>query len=93
MMDQDQYDAKGGNNGGSRAHESTTHDVRQPDRANDEAPNANEGADPSDEIRRANPGEITTADMAEGVQPDDPYKTEKLAKAGRVGFDPDEGAD
>jgi hypothetical protein len=90
MTDEDQHDPKGGNSGGSRVRESA--DEHHADTA-EEMPNANEGADPSEDIRRGNPGEITTADMAEGIQPDDPYKTEKLAKAGRVGFDPDEGAD
>ena len=28
-------------------------------------PNADEGADPSDDIRKQNPGETTTADLAE----------------------------
>lgn len=28
-------------------------------------PNENEGADPSDDIRKQNPGETTTADLAE----------------------------
>lgn len=31
----------------------------------DAKPNANEGADPSDDIRKQNPGETTTADLAE----------------------------
>lgn len=31
----------------------------------DHAPNEDEGADPSDDIRKQNPGETTTADLAE----------------------------
>lgn len=33
--------------------------------SDDHAPNADEGADPSDDIRKQNPGETTTADLAE----------------------------
>lgn len=31
--------------------------------------NADEGADPSDDIKKQNPGEITTADLARGIAP------------------------
>jgi len=31
--------------------------------------NADEGADPSDDIKKQNPGEITTADLAQGIAP------------------------
>lgn len=50
--------------------------------------NADEGADPSEEIRRQNSGETTTADLTDDPAPDDPHKAEKLARAGRDGFDP-----
>lgn len=33
--------------------------------SDDHAPNEDEGADPSDDIRKQNPGETTTADLAE----------------------------
>ncbi len=56
---------------------------------NDET-NSNEGADPSDDIKKQNPGETTTADA---VPSDDRHKVEKLAKAGRPGVDPDAGSD
>jgi hypothetical protein len=60
--------------------------------------NANEGADPSEDIRKQNPGETTTADLADRPEADrtnkdDPHKVEKLAKAGRPDFDPDDGSD
>jgi hypothetical protein len=59
------HDPKGGNKGGSRLHEATGDDgSRQPDAPTDGAANANEGADPSDDIREQNPGETTTADLA-----------------------------
>lgn len=50
-------------------------------------PNANEGADPSDDIRKQNPGATTTPDLAEGKGQGD-TKVQDLAKAGRKDFDP-----
>jgi hypothetical protein len=38
--------------------------------------NADEGADPSDDIRKQNPGETTTADLAEKPD-DDPSRANK----------------
>jgi hypothetical protein len=38
--------------------------------------NADEGADPSDDIRKQNPGETTTADLAEEPE-DDPAHANK----------------
>jgi hypothetical protein len=38
--------------------------------------NANEGADPSDDIRKQNPGETTTADLAEESS-EDPSRANK----------------
>jgi hypothetical protein len=38
--------------------------------------NADEGADPSDDIRKQNPGETTTADLAEEPE-DDPAHADK----------------
>jgi len=52
----------------------------------DEA-NANEGADPSDDIRKQNPGGTTSADPAEGEGKGE-TKVQDLAKAGRTDFDP-----
>ena len=49
-----------------------------------------EGADPSTDIRKQNPGETTTADK---VGSNDPHKAEKLAQAGDPDKDPDEGSD
>jgi hypothetical protein len=73
-------------------------DVRQARRTggsdmDDQPANAAEGADPSGEIRRQNPGETTTADLADKTAEDDPHKAEKLTKAGRDDFDPDSGSD
>jgi len=61
----------------------------------DDAPaNAEEGADPSADIKAQNPGGTTTADLAtratgEGTD-SAPAKAEDLAKAGREDFDPNE---
>lgn len=52
---------------------------------NPDQANANQGADPSDDIRKQNPGETTTANMIDG---EDPHKVEKLAKAGEPAVDP-----
>ena len=51
----------------------------------DEA-NANEGADPSDDIRKQNPGGTTTEDLADGEGKGE-TKVQDLAKAGRKDFD------
>ena len=48
-----------------------------------------EGADPSDDIRKQNPGETTTPDLAEG-EGEGETKVQDLAKAGREHFDPNE---
>jgi hypothetical protein len=53
-----------------------------------EQANSNEGADPSADLKKENPGETTTADLISG---DDPHKAQKLAEAGRD-IDPDEGS-
>jgi hypothetical protein len=53
---------------------------------NRDDPNAREGADPSQEIKDQNPGETTTADLAEGEE--SKSKVEDVAKAGRKDFDP-----
>jgi hypothetical protein len=44
------------------------------ERANADEANADEGADPSGDIRKQNPGETTTADLAEepGADPSKP---------------------
>lgn len=52
-----------------------------------------EGADPTSDIRKQNPGEKTSADLADELDPDDPHKVEKLTKAGRPDFDPNSGSD
>jgi len=71
----------------------------------DDQANANEGADPSDDIKKQNPSGTTTADLTgrhddpnragAGEGPDagenDDTKTQDLAKAGRADFDPDAG--
>jgi len=56
-------------------------------------PNSNEGADPTDDIRKQNPGEVTSADL--GSQGDDknPNKTQDLTRAGRDYLDPNEGSE
>ena len=38
---------------------------------NDDRPNANEGADPSEDVRKQNPGETTTADLTDPDRADD----------------------
>jgi hypothetical protein len=88
MSANENHDPKNGNDGGSSVQETTNNGVRQPD-----APNAGEGADPSEDIRKQNPGETTTADLAERTDADDPHLAEKLTKAGRPDFDPNESAD
>lgn len=52
-----------------------------------------EGADPISDIRKQNPGEKTSADLADELDPNDPHKVEKLTKAGRPDFDPNAGSD
>ena len=47
--------------------------------------NENEGSDPTDNIKKQNPGETIATN---GISADDPHKTEKLAEFGR-----DEDAD
>jgi hypothetical protein len=93
MTHDDQQDPKGGNNEGSRVHQSTRDGAREPDQQPGDEPNATEGADPASDIRQQNPGETTTADLADKVDRGDPHKAEKLTKAGRPDFDPDESAD
>jgi hypothetical protein len=56
----------------------------------DQTANADEGADPSEDIQKQNRGETTTADQ---VSANDPHKVEKLAKAGEPQIDPDAGSD
>lgn len=71
----------------------------------DDQANANEGANPSDDIKKQNPGGTTTAGLTGGHDdpdragagegPDagenDDIKTQDLAKAGRPYFDPNAG--
>jgi len=92
VTDKLEHDSKGGNQGGSRVHTASKHGVRKPDASSDELPN-DEGADPLPDIRKQNPGQKTSADLAAELAPDDPHKVEKLAKAGRHDFDPDAGSD
>ncbi len=40
----------------------------------DQSANADEGADPSDDIKQQNPGEITTSDLADKGKPGAPQK-------------------
>ena len=52
-------------------------------------PNADEGADPSDDIRKQNPGETTTADLAEQSYKDpsranEPEPVENRPNVGQV---------
>ena len=47
--------------------------------------NADEGADPSRDLKRQNPGGTTTGDLTEDT------KTQDLAKAGRDDMDPNAG--
>lgn len=63
-MNDDDQDPKGGNKGGSRSHETTRDGSRQPDGPSQEMPNADEGADPSEDIKKQNPGKTTTGDLA-----------------------------
>ncbi len=51
-------------------------------------PNSNEGADPSDDIKKQNPGQTTTSDLASKVDDDSSTKVQDLVKAGRKDFDP-----
>lgn len=51
-----------------------------------ETANANEGADPTHDIKVQNPGETVTGDD-EPEEPDE-TKVQDLAKAGRQDFDP-----
>jgi hypothetical protein len=53
-----------------------------PDRSN-----ADEGADPSQDLKRQNPGGTTTEDLTEGED----TKTQDLTKAGRDDMDPNAG--
>ena len=48
-----------------------------------------EGADPTKDIKRQNPGATTASDA---IGKDDPHKVEKLAKIGH-GEDPDAGSE
>lgn len=57
--------------------------------ANNQA-NADEGADPADDIKKQNPGERTSADA---IDPDDPHKVEKLSKLGHAGDEAAAGAE
>jgi hypothetical protein len=62
----------------------------------DDQANADEGADPTNDIKKQNPEGTTTGDLAgqftaKDVDEDDPHKVEKLTKAGRDDFDPGAG--
>lgn len=69
----------------------------------DDRANADEGSDPSGDIKRQNPGGTTTGDITgggddragagEGSDADDRSdgKTQEAAKAGRSDFDPNAG--
>ena len=48
-------------------------------------PNANEGADPADEIRKQNPGETTTADLAGDAEPNGGQPPEEVEDRPSVG--------
>ena len=48
-------------------------------------PNADEGADPSDDIRKQNPGETTTADLAEEERTPGSNKPEPVGDRPNVG--------
>ena len=52
--------------------------------------NGDEGADPSADIKKQNPGGTTVEDLTEGGGD---TKTQDLAKAGREDMDPDAGAE
>lgn len=62
----------------------------------DDQPNANEGADPSDDIAAQNPGGTTRPDLGQSSEGkkaggvDDKTKVQDLAKGGRENFDPNE---
>jgi len=56
----------------------------------DDRSNADEGADPSSDIKKQNPGETTTSDLVDRGR-EDTGKTEKVTKAGREDFDPNAG--
>ena len=60
----------------------------QDSNADRDEPNAREGADPSQDLKDQNPGETTTADLADGKE--SKTKVEDIAKAGREDFDPNE---
>ena len=92
-MNDDRPDSTDGNTQGSRPHERAQDGARESDQPHSEAPNADEGADPSEDIRRQNPGERTTADLADQVGADDPHKAEKLTTAGRPEMDPDDASE
>lgn len=53
--------------------------------------NSNEGADPTDDIKKQNPGKGGDGKKADEDHSD--HKTQDLARAGRPGFDPNAGAD
>jgi hypothetical protein len=57
------------------------------ERANADEANADEGADPSGDIRKQNPGETTTADLAEepGADPSQANKPERVEDRPNVG--------
>ena len=54
-----------------------------------------EGADPTDDIKKQNPGQATTLSDAHAKKGSDadPKKVQNLAKAGRPDFNPDAGSD
>jgi hypothetical protein len=53
-----------------------------------------EGADPTNDIKKQNSGEATSpAEAGKKGTSEDPEKVEDLAKAGRADFDPDAGSD
>jgi len=56
----------------------------------DDRANADEGADPSKDIDKQNPGQTTTDDLTDDEDTSD-TKTQDLAKAGRTDFDPNAG--
>lgn len=55
--------------------------------------NANEGADPSDDIRKQNPAATTTADLARQPARHDAPKTGQPAKKSEPHVDPGAGGD
>jgi hypothetical protein len=92
MTNDDRQTRTNGNAQGPRPHQSAQDEARESDQAHTEAANADEGADPSEDIRRQNPGERTTPDLADQVGADDPHKAEKLTTAGRPEMDLDEAS-